>query len=85
MLMQAPHDSSALLVGTLGVWKTVSASPNSRNLSALVAHPNAPLLATGTASQVCFLHCSVFWIIQSLTAEESERVQGQVQLLGPCT
>ncbi len=41
-----------MLTGTLGVWKTVSASPNSRNLSALVAHPNAPLLATGTASQV---------------------------------
>ena len=41
-----------MLAGTLGVWKTVSASPNSRNLSALVAHPNAPLLATGTASQV---------------------------------
>ena len=43
-----------MLTGTLGVWKTVSASPNSRNLSALVAHPNAPLLATGTASQVGF-------------------------------
>ena len=38
--------------GTLGVWKTVSACSNSRNLSALAAHANAPLLATGTASQV---------------------------------
>ena len=53
-----------MLTGTLGVWKTVSASPNSRNLSALAAHPNAPLLATGTASQVNLSGCpdvSKFW------------------------
>lgn len=37
--------------GSLGVWKTVNASATSRNLSALAAHPNAPLLATGTATQ----------------------------------
>ncbi len=38
-------------VDLLGVWKTVNASATSRNLSALAAHPNAPLLATGTATQ----------------------------------
>ena len=38
--------------GSMGVWKTVSASATSRNLSALAAHPNAPLLATGTSTQV---------------------------------
>lgn len=39
--------------GALGVWKTVKTSATSRNLSALVAHPHAPLLATGTATQAC--------------------------------
>lgn len=43
--------SGAAGSGSLGVWKTVNASATSRNLSALAAHPNAPLLATGTATQ----------------------------------
>ncbi len=44
--------------GSLGVWKTVNASATSRNLSALAAHPNAPLLATGTATQAWLPICS---------------------------
>lgn len=47
--------------GNMGVWKTVHASQTSKNLSALAVHPNAPLLATGTATQVnaldAFLPC----------------------------
>ena len=68
--MEVVHETCAMLAGTLGVWKTVSASPNSRNLSALVAHPNTPLLATGTASQVGLPQCSVFWATQLFTAEK---------------
>ena len=74
--MEAVHVTGAMLAGTLGVWKTVSASPNSRNLSALVAHPNAPLLATGTASQVGFPQCSVSSATQLFTAGKSEHCAG---------
>lgn len=51
-IMVSFDGSIVMPAGTLGVWKTVNASSNSRNLSALALHPNSPLLATGTASQV---------------------------------
>lgn len=44
----------ARMVGAaqLGVWKTVEAHTKG-HVTALTAHPHAPLLATGTSMQVC--------------------------------
>lgn len=44
--------------GSMGAWKTVHASASAKNLTALAAHPNAPLLATGTATQARARACS---------------------------
>jgi regulator-associated protein of mTOR len=44
--------AQSAVAANMGVWKTVNASQTSRNLSALAAHPHAPLLATGTKTQV---------------------------------
>lgn len=56
----SPSGGTGSSSGSLGVWKTVNASATSRNLSALAAHPNAPLLATGTATQARLLHLQLF-------------------------
>lgn len=40
--------------GRMGVFKTVQAHAKG-NLSAIAGHPHAPLIATGTTSQVCGL------------------------------
>ncbi|CAL5222212.1 g4544 [Coccomyxa viridis] len=82
--MRPPSNSGSGTSGTLGVWKTVSASPNSRNLSALVAHPNAPLLATGTASQVVKLWSALgeqLGVIRATTSLLDSRRPGPVNTL----
>ena len=60
--------------GSMGVWKTVNASATSRNLSALAAHPNAPLLATGTSTQVRARSCSSPQLLVVMLAGPVRRV-----------
>ncbi|CAL8465312.1 g4847 [Coccomyxa elongata] len=74
----------ATVGGSLGVWKTVNASATSRNLSALAAHPNAPLLATGTATQVVKLWSALgeqLGVIRATTSLLDSRRPGPVNTL----
>ncbi|CAK0786809.1 hypothetical protein CVIRNUC_010023 [Coccomyxa viridis] len=82
--MQPPAGSGSGTSGTLGVWKTVNACSNSRNLSALAAHANAPLLATGTASQVVKLWSALgeqLGVIRATTSLLDSRRPGPVNTL----